>query len=141
MCYFTGVDYLLYSKNDNRQVFNRLNEEMTKLGFSPKEKEEKPEERYISAFYAKDEAMLEYHYKNGYNTDLNGEGCFLLYSGIEKLEKPLIVADTLDVKNDFAQYAWFPGTYFYFSLTLPGDIEDNGFSKRIFDILIKLLEE
>lgn len=139
MSYFTGADYLLYSKNENQGVFRRFNEEVVKLGFHPMYLEEKDSEHYRSSFYSKNDAMLKLHEEKGYNTDLSGEGCFYLYSGIEELDAPYIVEGTLDAKNGFMQYVWFPGRYYYYMLTLPADINKDEFSRKIFNLLKEIL--
>ena len=141
---FTGYDYLLYSPMNNRIVIELFNQALLDEGYQFDSSESKAVDTHIDGcrefFYYKSRKMYDIHLKIGYNTQINGEGCIYFYTGAEALNSPFIVADTMDVKQDFFQYAWFMGRYYFYSLTLPGDINHCPFSKRIFGILANILK-
>lgn len=138
-CYFTGFEYLLYSKKNNLSVMKKFREKILNIGFRLSSQKEDISKHYIEDFFSKDDKMLELHQKIGYNTKINSEGCISIYSGIELLENPYIVPETMNIKKQYFQYVWFPGEYYYFMITLPGDIEKDVFSKTIFCMLKELL--
>jgi hypothetical protein len=141
---FTGYDYLLYSPMNNRIVIELFNKALLDEGYQFDNAETKDVgthiEEYSAFFYYKSRKMYDTHLKIDYNTKINGEGCINFYTGAEALNSPFIVADTMDVKQDFFQYAWFMGRYYFYALTLPGDINHCPFSKRIFGILANILK-
>lgn len=141
---FTGYDYLLYSPMNNRIVIELFNKALLDEGYQFDNAETKDVgthiEEYSAFFYYKSRKMYDTHLKIGYNTQINGEGCINFYTGAETLNSSFIVADTMDVKQDFFQYAWFMGRYYFYALTLPGDINHCPFSKRIFGILANILK-
>lgn len=139
MSYYTGIEYLLYSKKDNSKIIQQFELEMQKLGYKVVSCENNPIENYFSLFFSYDDDMLQLHQRIGYNTKIDAKGCVYIYSGKEELSNPFVISETMNPKKRFFQYAWFPGEYFYFMLTLPDDIKSNAFSKKIFDILIGLL--
>lgn len=140
MEYFTGFEYLLYSKKNNLVVMDEFKEKVLSMGFRSTVRTEDVSKHYIEDFFSKNDEMLKLHSKIGYNTHIQSEGCFYIYSGTEYLNNSFIVTDTMDVKKHFFQYVWFPGEYYYFMLTLPGDIEKNSFSKTVFEVLRELLQ-
>lgn len=142
---YSGYDYLLYSSKDNKSVIELFNKVLLAEGYqfdTPKNQPmDAPEKEYSEFFYYKSRKMYDTHLKIGYNTRLNGEGCIYFYTGVESLNSSFVVADTIDMKCGSFQYAWFMGQYYFFALTLPGDINHCPFSKRIFDILANILKE
>lgn len=139
MSYFTGIEYLLYSKNNNTSVIDEFEKKMLNMGFRVYSKKEDISEHYIEVFFSKSDDMLDLHYKIGYNTKINSEGCVYIYSGKESLNGSYIISETMNIKKNFFQYVWFQGEYYYFMITLPGDIEKNSFSKKIFNMLQEML--
>lgn len=142
---YSGYDYLLYSSKDNKSVIEQFNNALLAEGYKFDEPKDEtmntPEKEYSEFFYYKSQKMYDTHLKIGYNTQLNGEGCIYFYTGVESLNSSFVVADTMDVKHGSFQYAWFMGQYYFFALTLPGDINHCPFSKRIFDTLANILKE
>ena len=136
--YFTGIEYLLYSKNESSAVMAEFKKKMNELGFITKNGKDSPED-CSEAFFYKNEEMLRLHAEIGYNTKIESEGCVYIYTGTEKLENSFIVSETMNIRKRFFQYVWFPGEYYYYMLTVPDDIESDSFSKKIFDILKGLM--
>ena len=137
---FTGIEYLLYSNKDNSSVMDEFKKRMCSIGYNLIEREEDKAQDYLSYFFAKNKEMLDLHLEIGYNTNLNSEGCVYLYSGVELLNNPFIVPETMNLKKRHFQYVWFPGRYYYYMITLPGDIEKDEFSRKIFNFLKEILE-
>lgn len=140
---FTGFDYILYSHKDYQEVIKQFNDALLTEGYrcdAADDKSMDDSEKSTEFFYYKNQKMYDLHLRMGYNTRLNGEGCVYLYTGVEPLDSSFVVADTMDVKNEFYQYVWFMGEYRFYALRLPGDINHCRFSKRIFDILANILK-
>jgi hypothetical protein len=139
---FTGIEYLIYSNKSNRVVLEKFNKKVEAEGYQFLMDQGTDEEKeYYDFFYYKDHEMYEKHQKIGYNIELNGEGCFWLYSGMEMLDKSFIVPETINVNENFFQYVWFVGKEYYYMLTLPEDIYKNEFSRKIFTLLCDTLKQ
>jgi hypothetical protein len=91
-------------------------------------------------FFYKDETMLEYHDEKGYNTELNGEGCFYIEAkktkliGIAKLFEFEGKSDfnPIDINLALTQV-------YYYLLTIPHIIEEDAFSGKIHHSLQSIL--
>ena len=70
---WTGELYGFYSNKSKELVFEALKKEVEPMGYQ----HELYEMRSVRGlFFYKDQNMLDYHHEHGYNTDINGEGCF-----------------------------------------------------------------
>jgi len=91
-------------------------------------------------FFYKDDAMLRYHEENGYNTDLNGEGCFYIEAKKTKLIgiatlfefEGVTNFDPIDINLAFKHV-------YYYLLTIPQIKEEDVFSKKIHDLVLGIL--
>jgi hypothetical protein len=91
-------------------------------------------------FFYKDENMMHYHEENGYNTDLNGEGCFNLEAKKVKLNGIAKLFE-FDGKSDFRPYdinLAFSQVYYYL-LTIPHFKQEDEFSRKIHDTILGIL--
>jgi hypothetical protein len=136
---FTGELYGFYSNREVATVFEKLKKLAERINYQFKigslfENED--------IFFYKDDAMLRYHEENGYNTDLNGEGCFY----IEAKKTTLNGIATLfefEGKSDFDPYdinLAFTQVYYYV-LTIPHIIEEDEFSRKIHQAVLNILKE
>jgi len=125
----TGVLYGFYSNRALPEVFEELKSFAERIGYKF---EIDTFEENETIFFYKDEAMLEHHDDNGYNTDFNGEGCFYIEAkktkliGIAKLFEFEGKSDfnPIDINLALTQV-------YYYLLTVPHIIEEDEFSKRI----------
>ncbi|BAV06256.1 hypothetical protein SAMN05421788_106323 [Filimonas lacunae] len=138
-----SVDYKFYSNISNTVIAERFNQFVKDMGYQIElSNADKSEEESLFRFYYKNEEMLSYHEENGYNTDLNGEGCFSLSSEAETLNEEFIVADTLDIETGFSQSVKFVfGKSYSYLLSVPDIIEEDPFSKKIFDGLYQIIQK
>lgn len=128
---WTGYLYSFYSDKPIPEVFDRFAEAVNLLGYKCEQSVQFGEQ---VLFCFKDEQMLDYHLENGYNTDINGEGCFSIESKIAELNAVASMSE-FEGKSDFYPmdiYLHLKSVYYY-RLVLPEDI-DSPFSKKVFDL-------
>ncbi|HEY8957346.1 hypothetical protein [Chitinophaga sp.] len=126
---WTGELYGFYSEKPIQEVFEAVKNKALEMPYKFDYNKTDIEETLL--FY-KDEAMLEYHLENGYNTELNGEGCFSLEAKTVKLDGIATLFE-FEGASDFEPYdinLVFSRIYYYV-LTVPDFIEESEFSKKI----------
>jgi len=122
---FTGEFYPFYSDKSIEIVVQKMLDFAKSIGYQWEYfNQEKYDHR--GYFFWKNKKMLILHDEKGYNTLINGEGCFCL----ELKETNLIY-------NDF--YCVFSKVYYYY-LVLPGAIDENDFSLKVFNTLREILK-
>ena len=133
----TGELYGFYTNKELPTVFEELKKYAESIGFKFNINSF---EEWENLFFYKDEKMLQYHDEKGYNTELNGEGCF----GIEAKKTKLIgIAKLFEFEGEtnFDPYdinLAFNHVYYYL-LVVPHIIEDDAFSRKIHDSIRSIL--
>jgi hypothetical protein len=133
----TGEMYAFYSNKSISAVFEELKSYAESINFKF---ELNTWEEYERIFFFKDEKMLHYHDEKGYNTELNGEGCF----GIEAKKTKLIGIATLFEFEGVTNFdphdinLAFKHVYYYL-LTIPHIIEEDEFSRKIHQSVLNIL--
>lgn len=133
---WTGELYYFYSDSEVSDVFKRFKLFAESIGYQFEEVSFDDSE---SLFFFKDKAMSDYHLEKGYNTDMNGLGCFSVEAQRVKSDfgvtlDPLENCESTHVKLVFNDLP-------YYVLVLPGTIEESEFSKMIYDEFNKLLKK
>ena len=133
----TGSLYGFYSDKPTSIVFQALEEYSKSINFTFEHGSFLEEQ---SMFFYKDELMLERHYEIGYNTEIEGEGCFNIEAKKTSLQGIATLFefegksnfDPLDINLAFAEV-------YYYVLTIPSVKEDNPFSQKIHDKFSNIL--
>ncbi len=134
---WTGELYGFYTEKTIDEVFDSIKEYAVDIGY---EFEYNHYENEEDLFFYRNKKMYDRHLKNGYNTDMNGEGCFSVEAKRTKI-------DGVATLNKFAGVANFDpfdinlvfNNVFYYTLIVPHPVEDSPFSKQIFDQFHKIL--
>ncbi len=133
----TGNLYGFYSNKSISEVFKSLEEYSKNINFKFEHNSFQEEK---SMFFYKDDSMLDHHDEEGYNTEINGEGCF----NVEAKETKLNGIATLfefDGESDFDPYdinLAFTQVYYYV-LTVPHLVENDMFSQKVHRSLLSIL--
>ncbi|MBO9202436.1 MULTISPECIES: hypothetical protein [Niastella] len=134
----TGEMYGFYSNRELPVVFEELKKFAESIGYKFNIH---TFHEWENIFFYKDEQMLQYHDEKGYNTALNGEGCF----GIEaKKNTKLIGIATLfefegDSNFDPHDINLVLNHVNYYLLVIPDIIEEDEFSKKIHNAVRSIL--
>ena len=139
MTEWTGVMYGFYTNKSIDDVFSSLIKKIESINYKYKRDSFRDEE---FLFFYKNDEMEDYHLENGYNLDLNGEGCF----GIEAKKTTLNGIATLfefDNDSDFEPYDINLSfdSVFYYVLVLPELTENSMFCRNIHDLFSDVLRE
>jgi hypothetical protein len=125
----TGVLYGFYSNKAMPAVFEKLKTYAESINFKFQHDSFEGNE---DIFFYKDENMRRYHDDKGYNTELNGEGCFYIEGKNAKLNGIATLFE-FEGKSDFEPFdinLAFTQVYYYV-LTVPHIVEDDEFSRKI----------
>jgi hypothetical protein len=139
MTEWTGVMYGFYTNKSIDDVFSSLIKKIASINYKYKRDSFRDEE---FLFFYKNDEMQDSHLENGYNLDINGEGCF----GIEAKNTTLNGIATLfefDNDSDFEPYdinLHFDNV-FYYVLVLPELIENSVFCQNIHNLFVNILHE
>ncbi|HWV67719.1 hypothetical protein [Chitinophaga sp.] len=134
---WTGELYGFYTEKPIQEVFEILKNKASEMPYKFDYNKTDTEETLL--FY-KDQEMLEYHLENGYNTDLNGEGCFSVEAKTVKLDgiatlfefEGLSDFEPYDINLVFSRIS-------YYVLVVPDFIEESQFSKKIHTMFRQVL--
>ena len=135
---FTGELYFYYSDKSNETVINLLKLYADKIGYDYNYEINDLDEHSIMFF--KNKKMWEYHLEHGYNVDLNGEGCFYINAKMVSLNGKASLYElngrsNFDPTDTFFVFSKVP----YYVLTVPYDIEEDPFSKKIYTDFYNIL--
>jgi len=138
---FTGEFYPFYSEKPISNVFFLLKERMSCIGYTSWQ-DHGPNDGEEVVFFYKNEEMLEYHDENGYNLDIDGQGCFC----IEARNADLYCTASLHEFDDKSGPDPYPANLafenvFHYLLVLPDFIEKSEFCKAIFDSFVKTIKD
>jgi len=134
---FTGELYFYYCNKSNQNVIELLKLYADKIGYQFNYEIDEDEHSII---FFKDKEMWEYHLNHGYNVDLNGEGCFYVDAKMVSLKGKASLYElngfsNFDPTDTYLIFSKVP----YYVLTVPHDINDDPFSKKIHDDFYSLL--
>lgn len=133
----TGNLYGFYSNKPISNIFKDLNDYAKSINFKF---QQSSFEEYENILFYKDEIMLEYHSEKGYNTELEGEGCFHVEAKKTKL-KGMATLFEFEGEANFEPFdinLAFTEVYYYV-LTIPHFIENDKFSQQIHTSLLNIL--
>jgi len=143
----SGVDYILISNTDGKYVNKCFKDFFTKLWGNPIfddslfcSKENKTE--LYELFISKNTAMLDFHDKNGFALDENGEGCvYLISSKYPKINEELssIVWSKLNEIECIYKYNLVLYDCWQYTLVLPATIDESEFCKLVHKELLFIL--
>ena len=138
---FTGAFYPFYSDKPIEIVVQKMLDFAKSIGYQW-EYFNQEEYDHRGYFFWKNKKMLTLHDEKGYNTLINGEGCFCfelketnLNCGAKYFEFEQEPYDSF--YNDF--YCIFSKVYYYY-LVLPEAIDENNFSLKVFNTLREILK-
>ena len=96
-------------------------------------------------FCYKNKEMFEHHLEEGYNIDMDGEGCFMIQAKKAQFRGR---ANLFDVVEDDSNIKCAPhdidlrfNSLFYYCLVLPEEPECSSFSQKIRGFLISILDD
>jgi hypothetical protein len=133
----TGQLYGFYSNKTIEAVFTALEKFSSEIKYNYDYNKLFGEKSMI---FFKDEKMWQYHLENGYNTDINGEGCFTIETKITKLNGISTLFE-FDGKSDFEpiDINLVFTEVFYYVLTVPHLVEEDIFSSNIMKVFREIL--
>lgn len=134
---WTGQLYGFYTEKQISQVFERLQENAVLINYQSNYHQYTGEQTLL--FY-KDEEMLKLHSELGYNTRLNGEGCFSVEAKMVNLDGVATLFE-FEGESDFEPYdinLVFQHLS-YFVLVVPGLVEECVFSWKVAEMMRKAL--
>ena len=140
---YTGEDHVVFSNKPATWVKQHFVKKIKEMWREPivEEDYDSTKDR-LEIFFSKDELMSVIHEEKGYNTDLNGEGCFLFISTKKELlwSEVVILKEIRpnDNRDEFDAELILHDSWSY-TLVLPGTIDKNHFSKYVYDTLISVL--
>lgn len=139
MTEWTGVMYGFYSNKSIQNVFTSWEKKMLSINYNY-EKSRFQDEEFLFSY--KNNEMRRYHLENGYNLDIQGEGCFLIEAKSTVLRG---IASLFEFNNesDFEPYDinLHFNEAFYYVLVLPDLIENSKFCENIHNLFISILDE
>ncbi|ORF44329.1 hypothetical protein [Gilliamella apicola] len=119
-------DYRLENYNDEKNYHNKEN-------------------IWNTLFCYKNKEMFEHHLEEGYNIDMDGEGCFMIQAKKAQFRGR---ANLFDVVEDDSNIKCAPhdidlrfNSLFYYCLVLPEEPECSSFSQKIRGFLISILDD
>lgn len=134
---WTGQLYGFYTEKPIQKIFEALKEKASDISYNFNYHINNSEETLL---FFKNEAMLNYHLENGYNTEIHGEGCFSVEAKTVKLDGVASLHE-FEGLSDFEPYdinLVFNKTYYYV-LTVPDFIEASDFSRKIYTMFRQIL--
>ncbi len=143
---FTGCDYVIYSDTPLGKIRGAFENELKKKWHSfIVEIDENEDKTCLELFFSQDALMLKHHDEHGYNSNENGEACFMLIADrIVRLNLSINVPSQISVRNpsyivqEYESKIISNNTWEY-TLVLPDLITEHLFSKHIYDMLINIL--
>jgi len=140
---FTGEFYCFYSEKAINDVFSLFKERMSCIDYTSWQRRDDDGEEVI--FFYKNEEMLEYHEENGYNLDINGQGCFCIEARNVNLYGTASISYEFNEKkksNSDPHYAnlIFENVCYYFMI-IPEIIDESEFCKEIYDCFVKTIKD
>lgn len=137
---FTGFDWVVLSNTAPADVRRLFAARLNALWSFPMVEEFDGSAAHFELFFSKDKAMNEFHEKNGFSLNDDGQGCFMLCG--RKFDLFHGVANIHDVKEPRILAGiepYFSGLLFKniweYTVVLPDDPDENPFSRKIVSML------
>ncbi|BDR55710.1 hypothetical protein [Xylocopilactobacillus apis] len=133
----TGILYGFYTTKPIELVFELLKAEAQNINYHFEYNHFQDEK---SLLFYKSQEMLDYHLNNGYNLDLEGEGCFCVEAKRVNLHGIASLFE-FEGKSDFEPYDINLSfdNIFYYVLVVPDIIENSDFCLKIHDMIKRVL--
>ena len=134
MSEWTGSLYGFYSNAPIKEVFSSMQKEASRLGYEFEQNSYNGEE---SLLFYKNKDMLDYHMEHGYNTDIEGEGCFCVEAKVVSLSGVASLFE-FDGDSSFEPYDinFLFNKIYYYVLIVPDFIEKSAFSLKIYQTFV-----
>lgn len=130
--------YSFYSNKPIPDIFSALKVQTINVGYQFDYHEYDFEQTLLCY---KNEEMLKYHLDNGYNTDLDSEGCFCIEAKDVRLYGKACLVE-FENDTDFEPYDIHLafGQVFYYRLITPNNIDICEFSSKIYELFTDILK-
>ena len=151
---WTGYWYNFYSNKPIDFVFSEWRKKMSIINYqydyrlenyNDEKNYNNKENIWNTLFCYKNKEMFEHHLEEGYNIDMDGEGCFMIQAKKAQFRGR---ANLFDVVEDDSNIKCAPhdidlrfNSLFYYCLVLPEEPECSSFSQKIRGFLISILDD
>ena len=151
---WTGYWYNFYSNKPIDFVFSEWRKKMSIINYqydyrlenyNDEKNYHNKENIWNTLFCYKNKEMFEHHLEEGYNIDMDGEGCFMIQAKKAQFRGR---ANLFDVVEDDSNIKCAPhdidlrfNSLFYYCLVLPEEPECSSFSQKIRGFLISILDD
>ena len=151
---WTGYWYGFYTNKPIDFVFSEWRKKMSIINYqydyrlenyNYKKNYDNKENIWNTLFCYKNKEMFEHHLEEGYNIDMDGEGCFMIQAKKAQFRGR---ANLFDVVEDDSNIKCAPhdidlrfNSLFYYCLVLPEEPECSSFSQKIRGFLISILDD
>ncbi|MDX7998136.1 hypothetical protein FE394_02720 [Xenorhabdus sp. Reich] len=135
---WTGELYGFYTNKSIEKIFEVLKKEISNIDYQYEYNSHDGEE---SLFFYKDKNMLEHHLEVGYNTDIDGQGCFCIEARVVNLHGIASLFE-FETQSDFEPYDinLLLDNVFYYVLVVPDFIENSTFCSKIHRFFIDVVK-
>ena len=151
---WTGYWYGFYTNKPIDFVFSEWRKKMSIINYqydyrlenyNHEKNYDNKENIWNTLFCYKNKEMFEHHLEEGYNIDMDGEGCFMIQAKKAQFRGR---ANLFDVVEDDSNIKCAPhdidlrfNSLFYYCLVLPEEPECSSFSQKIRGFLISILDD
>ena len=151
---WTGYWYGFYTNKPIDFVFSEWRKKMSIINYqydyrlenyNDKKNYDNKENIWNTLFCYKNKEMFEHHLEEGYNIDMDGQGCFMIQAKKAQFRGR---ANLFDVVEDDSNIKCAPhdidlrfNSLFYYCLVLPEESECSSFSQKIRGFLISILDD
>ena len=142
---WTGYWYGFYTNKPIDFVFSEWRKKMSIINYQYDYSLDSKENIWETLFCYKNKEMFEHHLEEGYNIDMDGEGCFMIQAKKAQFRGR---ANLFDVVEDDSNIKCAPhdidlrfNSLFYYCLVLPEEPECSSFSQKIRGFLISILDD
>ena len=151
---WTGYWYGFYTNKPIDFVFSEWRKKMSIINYqydyrlenyNDEKNYDNKENIWETLFCYKNKEMFEHHLEEGYNIDMDGEGCFMIQAKKAQFRGR---ANLFDVVEDDSNIKCAPhdidlrfNSLFYYCLVLPEEPECSSFSQKIRGFLISILDD
>ena len=142
---WTGYWYGFYTNKPIDFVFSEWRKKMSIINYQYDYSLDSKENIWETLFCYKNKEMFEHHLEEGYNIDMDGEGCFMIQAKKAQFRGR---ANLFDVVEDDSNIKCAPhdidlrfNSLFYYCFVLPEEPECSSFSQKIRGFLISILDD
>lgn len=150
---WTGYWYGFYTNKPIDFVFSEWRKKMSIINYqydyrlenyNDEKNYNNKENIWNTLFCYKNKEMFEHHLEEGYNIDMDGEGCFMIQAKKAQFRgrATLFEFDDEPIDDDFTYAIDMRfNSLFYYCLVLPEEPECSNFSQKIRGFLISILDD